>query len=390
MPLLIWIARKADRLLIFINTLKTKKRLFIMQKRTYWSGQKIQKLKPHEVFVFGSNPEGRHGKGAAKTAMTFGAVYGQGYGHHGQTYAIVTKNLKEGFTDARGHTFPTSGERSVSPTMIQEQIDELYRHAIAHPELQFLITYQFDLDDHGRALKSLNGYSSLEMAELFFRPEIPPNIVFHDSYQLWLDARLQGIDQTYETFVHTLHPGSQWHPSLFTYKGRMFVSGEHFMMYSKACLFQDDAMAERLLSLADAPSEGQQLAHAFAQGKLSRTDILTNHLTAWNALQKYIKGCGRHVQHFAPEIWDAKNTSIIGVGNREKFGQNPDLLEWLLMTGSKTLVEAAWYDKIYGIGIGTEDPRRWYPEHWQGRNLLGQALMQVRDYYQPAPTSPHP
>lgn len=49
-------------------------------------------LKMNEVFVFGSNLSGRHGKGAAKTAMKWGAVYGQGEGLWGRTYAIPTVN----------------------------------------------------------------------------------------------------------------------------------------------------------------------------------------------------------------------------------------------------------------------------------------------------------
>lgn len=50
----------------------------------------ITKLKPNEVFVFGSNYQGRHGRGAAKTALQWGAVYGEGRGHYGQTYALPT------------------------------------------------------------------------------------------------------------------------------------------------------------------------------------------------------------------------------------------------------------------------------------------------------------
>lgn len=51
----------------------------------------IKKLKDNEVFVFGSNIMGRHGKGAAKDAMNFGAKYGKGEGIQGKTYAIPTK-----------------------------------------------------------------------------------------------------------------------------------------------------------------------------------------------------------------------------------------------------------------------------------------------------------
>jgi hypothetical protein len=52
----------------------------------------ITELKDHEVFVFGSNESGRHGKGAAKTAMKWGAKYGQAKGLQGKTYGIPTVN----------------------------------------------------------------------------------------------------------------------------------------------------------------------------------------------------------------------------------------------------------------------------------------------------------
>jgi hypothetical protein len=59
--------------------------------------ENIIDLDDNEIFVFGSNLSGRHGKGAAKIAYSkFGAVYGIGIGHMGNTYSIPTKdeNLK--------------------------------------------------------------------------------------------------------------------------------------------------------------------------------------------------------------------------------------------------------------------------------------------------------
>lgn len=50
----------------------------------------IYKLNENEVFVFGSNIQGFHRGGAAKIAMQWGAVWGQGVGIQGQTYAIPT------------------------------------------------------------------------------------------------------------------------------------------------------------------------------------------------------------------------------------------------------------------------------------------------------------
>ena len=52
----------------------------------------ITELKDNEIFVFGSNESGRHGKGAAKTALGWGAKWGQGTGIQGRTYGIPTKD----------------------------------------------------------------------------------------------------------------------------------------------------------------------------------------------------------------------------------------------------------------------------------------------------------
>lgn len=52
----------------------------------------ITSLKDNEIFVFGSNESGRHGAGAAKTAMKWGAKYGIAEGLQGKTYVIPTVN----------------------------------------------------------------------------------------------------------------------------------------------------------------------------------------------------------------------------------------------------------------------------------------------------------
>ena len=58
----------------------------------------IKELKENEVFVFGSNTQAKHGKGSALTALKkFGAIYGQSKGLQGQSYAIVTKELRKDY-----------------------------------------------------------------------------------------------------------------------------------------------------------------------------------------------------------------------------------------------------------------------------------------------------
>ncbi len=86
----------------------------------------ISSLKPNEIFVFGSNKKGAHGKGAAKQALTWGAKYGQAAGLQGRTYGIPTKDK---FV-----------RRVLSVVEIKPYVDEYIEFAKAHPELIFLTT----------------------------------------------------------------------------------------------------------------------------------------------------------------------------------------------------------------------------------------------------------
>lgn len=80
------------------------------------------------IFVFGSNRQGRHGKGAALTArQQHGAVYGQAHGLQGNSYAIVSKELRAGYPP-------------VTFTELTKNINTFIEFATAHPELHFNIT----------------------------------------------------------------------------------------------------------------------------------------------------------------------------------------------------------------------------------------------------------
>lgn len=146
----------------------------------FWSGTTILALKDNYVLVFGSNPEGRHGLGLAKQAMVFGAKYGVGRGLQGQTYALVTKNLTKGFKETVEYmdlTYINAGVNSVPKSWIRDNILGLYDCADKHPDKWFFIPYQKDS-------RNLNGYSSSEIIDLFLDiPNIPDNIVFHNSFK---------------------------------------------------------------------------------------------------------------------------------------------------------------------------------------------------------------
>lgn len=105
------------------------------------------------IFVFGSNLAGRHGKGAALYALKHhGAIYGQGLGLQGSSFAIPTK-------DKHLRTLPLS--------TIEVRIYEFLQFARDHPE------YQFDLTPIGCGLA---GYKQTQIKPLF--NDKPNNVHF--------------------------------------------------------------------------------------------------------------------------------------------------------------------------------------------------------------------
>lgn len=95
-----------------------------------------------------------------------------------------------------------------------------------------------------------------------------------------------------------------------------------------------------------------------------------------------IKKLGRKVKNFDDEVWNKHSHSIVLKGNIHKFYQNENLLEYLISTGKKILVEASPYDKIWGIGMNQAEAFECTPHEWRGKNKLGFILMEVRDILQ--------
>jgi len=139
---------------------------------------------------------------------------------------------------------------------------------------------------------------------------------------------------------------SQWWMCDFSENGKKFNCAEQYMMYNKAVTFGDSEYAEKIMKSSD---------------------------------QKQIKDYGRMVRNFDPEVWDSVKTDIVVKGNMLKFSQNPELKKYLTGTGYKILVEASPYDKLWGIGMQKGAKGCTVPAMWNGENLLGFALMEVRD-----------
>lgn len=121
--------------------------------------ENITELKPNEVFVFGSNLAGRHGKGAALSAMKFGAIRGMGAGPMGQTYAIPTKDE---------HLQP------LSPAQIGFAIRTFLVYARCTPRKKFLVT---------PIGCGLAGFGHDVIARLFFIDDIPENVILPKSFE---------------------------------------------------------------------------------------------------------------------------------------------------------------------------------------------------------------
>lgn len=91
------------------------------------------------------------------------------------------------------------------------------------------------------------------------------------------------------------------------------------------------------------------------------------------------KALGRKVRGFNDKVWLQHRYDIVVRANQAKFSQNPQLNEYLLQTGSRVIVEASPVDNVWGIGLAQDSADANNPNLWKGLNLLGFALMQVRD-----------
>lgn len=138
---------------------------------------------------------------------------------------------------------------------------------------------------------------------------------------------------------------SQWYSSPFEIDGITYPTAEHWMMASKARLFADNESLNLILGTTD-PS--------------------------------LAKAVGRKVKNFDDNIWKENCRRFVTEGNVAKFSQNASLKAFLLSTEDKVLVEASPYDRIWGIGVKATDPKALHPDTWEGQNLLGFALMDVR------------
>lgn len=139
---------------------------------------------------------------------------------------------------------------------------------------------------------------------------------------------------------------SNWYPSEFIVNGTVFSSMEQYMMYKKAVYFHDKEIADKILMTDDVVE---------------------------------IKALGRLVANYNDNYWNGVRQIIVFEGLFAKFSQNEDLKSQLKAMGNTLLAECAVSDRIWGIGLSMKDPDRFEIDKWKGQNLLGYALMMVRE-----------
>jgi ribA/ribD-fused uncharacterized protein len=91
------------------------------------------------------------------------------------------------------------------------------------------------------------------------------------------------------------------------------------------------------------------------------------------------KALGRKVRNFNTDKWNESCREYVYEANYAKFTQNPEMLEELMKTDDKLIVEASPKDVIWGIGLHYTDDRIHDKTQWQGKNWLGEAIMRVRE-----------
>ena len=139
---------------------------------------------------------------------------------------------------------------------------------------------------------------------------------------------------------------SNWYLSDFSINGISFTSMEQYMMYQKAVCFQDENIAEQIRATKDVAK---------------------------------IKELGRCVSGYNDQYWNGVRQIIVYEGLFAKFTQNELLKKQLKDTQDAILAECAVKDRTWGIGLSMNDSNRLKPELWKGQNLLGFALMMVRN-----------
>lgn len=139
-------------------------------------------------------------------------------------------------------------------------------------------------------------------------------------------------------------PFSNFYETPFSYKGFLINNSEKGFMLEKALTFDKD-----------------------------KAEDIVKAKTAFQA-----KKIGRQIRNYNDSLWNKIRYEKMKDVLRAKFSSSAHLKQILLDTGDRILVEGSPYDKIWGVGVDWKSSSILNQSNWQGQNLLGKALMDIR------------
>ena len=150
--------------------------------------------------------------------------------------------------------------------------------------------------------------------------------------------------ETY-AFFGELNPLSNFHRCNFNYANEEFHSSEQFIQLKKAEYFKDEPAMKRILSSTDAQDS---------------------------------KDIARDITNYNHKSWSEHAEELCYDGIKNKFMQNPRILNHLLETRDKTIIEACT-DEVWGSGISLGDKNCLNATKWTSIGIMGKILMKIRD-----------
>ncbi|XP_064635250.1 uncharacterized protein LOC135492621 isoform X2 [Lineus longissimus] len=157
---------------------------------------------------------------------------------------------------------------------------------------------------------------------------------------------MMNSQEKYTLFFGKDSPFSQHYPCNFKIGSVTYNCAEQYMMHQKAVVFGDQDMAKKILATTDPKQQ-----------------------------KKY----GRKVQNFIKDVWNQKSLEVVKEASMAKFSQDALLSQALRDTEGTVLVECSPRDRLWGIGLGKNNPKAHVKKNWRGKNLLGYVLTEVRD-----------
>lgn len=152
-----------------------------------------------------------------------------------------------------------------------------------------------------------------------------------------------------------------------------------FEEYSARCCdfhyefeYQEDSKSKAIFNTAE---QAMMFGKAIMFG-----DFRIAHEILVNSSPKIQKDLGRQVKNYDDVVWSKHRLDWVTFVNHHKFKQNEDLKNFLVDTCKNYIMcESSPIDRVWGIGFTEKDEQTYDIQQWNGQNLLGRALMRVRE-----------